>query len=87
MGGFAGLITAALLILFGPTVWVDVMHHESAIFPYKNPTIFSMPIAFIVAFLASKADNSPRAAIDKDGFDAQYVRSLTGIGAAKASDH
>lgn len=87
MGGFAGLISAALLIVIGPTVWVDVMHHESAIFPYKNPTIFSMPIAFIVAFLVSKADTSPRAAIDKDGFDAQYVRSLTGIGAAKASDH
>lgn len=87
MGGFAGLISAAGLILLGPTVWVDVLHHEAPIFPFKNPAIFSMPIAFLVAYVVSISDKSSRAAVDKDGFDAQYVRSLTGIGAAKASDH
>lgn len=87
MGGFAGLVSAAGLILLGPTVWVDVLHNETPIFPFKNPAIFSMPIAFLVAYIGSVMDKSPRAAIDKDGFDAQYVRSLTGIGAAKASDH
>nr|WP_264622282.1 cation acetate symporter [Moraxella macacae] len=86
-GGFSGLFAAATLIVLGPTVWVDVLHHGSAIFPYKNPAIFSMPIAFFVAWIVSVSDKSARAAIDKDGFDAQYVRSLTGIGAAKASDH
>ncbi len=87
IGGFTGLICAAVLIILGPTVWVDVLHHESAIFPYKNPAIFSIPMAFFVAWVVSITDKSPRAAIDRDGFDAQYVRSLTGIGAAKASDH
>ncbi len=87
VGGFTGLICAAVLIILGPTVWVDVLHHESAIFPYKNPAIFSIPMAFFVAWIVSITDKSPRAAIDRDGFDAQYVRSLTGIGAAKASDH
>ncbi len=87
IGGFTGLICAAVLIILGPTVWVDVLHHESAIFPYKNPAIFSIPMAFFVAWIVSITDKSPRAAIDRDGFDAQYVRSLTGIGAAKASDH
>lgn len=86
-GGFAGLISAVLLIVLGPTVWVDVMHHEAAIFPFKNPAIFSIPTAFIMAYLMSITDKSPRAAIDKSGFTAQYVRSLTGVGAAKASDH
>lgn len=86
-GGFAGLLSAIVLIVLGPTVWVDVMHNEAAIFPFKNPAIFSIPLAFIVAYVVSITDKSPRAVIDKDGFDAQYVRSLTGIGAAKASDH
>lgn len=86
-GGFAGLLSAIVLIVLGPTVWVDVMHNEAAIFPFKNPAIFSIPLAFIIAYVVSVTDKSPRAAVDKDGFDAQYVRSLTGIGAAKASDH
>lgn len=87
IGGFAGLITAAVLIVIGPAVWVDVMHNKEALFPFKNPAIFSIPIAFFVSWLVSIMDKSPRAAIDYAGFDAQYVRSLTGIGAAKASDH
>lgn len=87
VGGFSGLACAAMLIVLGPTVWVDVMHHEVAIFPYKNPAIFSIPTAFVVAIVVSVMDKSGRAAIDREGFDAQYVRSLTGIGAAKASNH
>ncbi len=86
-GGFAGLIMAVVLIVLGPTVWVAVLHNEVAIFPFKNPAIFSIPTAFIVAYVVSITDKSPRAVIDRAGFDAQYVRSLTGIGAAKASDH
>lgn len=87
IGGFAGLITAAVLIVIGPAVWVDVLKNKEALFPFKNPAIFSIPIAFIVSWLVSITDKSPRAAIDHAGYDAQYVRSLTGIGAAKASDH
>jgi cation/acetate symporter len=32
-------------------------------------------------------DRSTRAAVDRDGFDAQFVRSQTGIGAAGATAH
>lgn len=87
VGGFAGLITAAVLIVLGPTVWVAVMHHDAAIFPYKNPALFSIPTAFIVAWIVSISDKSARAEIDRAAFEAQYVRSMTGIGASKASDH
>ncbi len=86
-GGFAGLVTAAVLIVLGPAVWVDVMKHKDALFPFKNPAIFSIPIAFFVSWLVSVMDKSPRAAIDHAGYEAQYVRSLTGIGSSKASDH
>ncbi|MFW2177688.1 MULTISPECIES: cation acetate symporter [unclassified Moraxella] len=87
VGGFSGLAVAVLLIILGPAVWVDVMKHEAPAFPYKNVALFSMPVTFLMAWIVSITDKSPRALLDKQGFDAQYVRSLTGIGAAAASDH
>ena len=56
-------------------------------FSIQNVALFSMPVTFILAWIASITDNSPRAELDRKGFDAQYVRSLTGIGASGASDH
>ena len=47
-GGTIGLITAVVMILLGPEVWVNVLGNESAIFPYNNPALFSIPIAFLV---------------------------------------
>ena len=87
LGGFSGLILALVLIVLGPSVWVSVLHNETPIFPYGNPALFSIPTAFIMAWLGSITDNSARAAIDKAGFEEQYVRSMTGIGASDASDH
>lgn len=87
VGGFSGLLVAAILIILGPTVWVSVLHHEAPIFPYGNPAIFTIPLAFIVAWIVSVTDNSAQAAQDRAGFEAQYVRSMTGIGIADASDH
>ncbi|MBP6115204.1 MAG: cation acetate symporter [Neisseriaceae bacterium] len=87
IGGASGLIVAVVLIILGPTVWVSVMHHEKAIFPYSNPALFTIPLAFIVAWFFSVTDKSARAAIDKAGFEQQYVRSMTGIGASDAQDH
>ncbi len=87
LGGFTGLLLASALIVLGPTVWVSVLHNKEAIFPYGNPAIFSIPAAFIVSWLVSVLDKSGQAEKDKAGFEAQYVRSMTGIGAADASDH
>lgn len=86
-GGFSGLIVAMLLIVLGPTVWVSVLHFDKPVFPYGSPALFTIPLAFIVAYAVSKLDNSARAQIDRAAFDAQYVRSMTGIGAAQANDH
>ena len=86
-GGFTGLLLALILIILGPTVWVSVLHNKEAIFPYGNPAIFSIPAAFIVGWLVSVLDNSEQAKKDREGFESQYVRSMTGIGAAEASDH
>ena len=86
-GGLAGLFGALLLIFLGPSIWVAVLGNEAPIFPYGSPAIFTIPLAFIVAWLVSITDNSAQAAKDKAGFAAQYMRSMTGVGAAKASDH
>ncbi|MDO4998004.1 MAG: cation acetate symporter [Neisseria sp.] len=87
LGGFTGLLLALVLIVLGPTVWVKVLGNKEAIFPYSNPAIFSIPAAFIVSWIVSVLDKSKQAEEDKAGFEAQYVRSMTGIGAAEASDH
>jgi cation/acetate symporter len=87
VGGFMGLTTAVVLTLLSKSVWVDVFHNTSAIFPYTSPALFSMTVGFVGIWLFSITDNSPRAAIDKAGFEAQEVRSETGIGASAASAH
>ncbi|MFC3625674.1 cation acetate symporter [Vogesella amnigena] len=87
IGGFIGLASAVGLIILGPTVWVDVLKHEAAIFPYKNPALFSMTLAFFFTWLFSVLDTSKAAAEEKAKFEAQFVRSMTGIGATGASKH
>lgn len=86
-GGTLGLVTALVLTILSPAVWVTVLGQEAAIFPYSSPTLFSMPLAFATIWLVSVLDRSGRAAIDRDAYLAQRVRSETGIGAAGASAH
>jgi cation/acetate symporter len=86
-GGIAGLISAVTLVVLSPAVWVKVLGNASAIFPYDHPALFSMTLAFVVAFVVSKADNSARAVAERASFDDQAVRAETGIGAAGASAH
>jgi cation/acetate symporter len=81
------LITAALLVILGPTVWVDVLGYETAIFPYKYPALFSVSAAFFGIWFFSITDKSKRAHKDHEGFEAQFIRAQTGIGANSASRH
>ncbi|MBB5019688.1 cation/acetate symporter [Chitinivorax tropicus] len=87
VGGFIGLSSAVLLIVLGPTVWVDVLKNPAAIFPYKNPAIFSMTLAFVTTWLVSIMDRSQQAQREQSAFLPQFVRSMTGIGAEAASRH
>jgi len=87
VGGFLGLATAVVLTIVSKSVWVDVFGNAAPIFPYTSPAIFSMAVGFFGIWFFSVTDKSPRAAIDKAGFEAQEVRSETGIGAAAAAAH
>ena len=89
IGGFAGLISAVGLTVVSPSVWEATLGNPagSALFPYASPALFSMTIGFVSIWLFSVTDRSERARIDRAGFEAQTVRSETGIGAAAASAH
>ncbi|MCX5464852.1 cation acetate symporter [Alcaligenes parafaecalis] len=89
IGGFLGLIVALLLTLLSPSVWEATLGNPagSAPFPYASAALFSMPLAFIAIWFFSITDRSPRAEIDRAGFEAQSVRSETGVGAEAASSH
>ena len=86
-GGYGGLVSAVLFVLFSKSVWVDVLGNKAALFPYTQPALFAMPIAFLLAYIMSKSDSSVRAGQEIEAFEDQYVRAQTGYGAATASNH
>jgi cation/acetate symporter len=89
IGGFVGLICAVALTIVSPAIWEAVLGNAkgSAWFPYTSPAIFSMPLAFLCCWFFSITDKSAAADRERAAFDAQYVRSQTGIGAEKAAAH
>ena len=87
IGGFLGLFSALILTILSKSIWVDIMHNPTAIFPYQSSALFSMIIAFVGIWFFSITDKSERARIDRAGFEAQTIRSETGIGAVEASGH
>ena len=85
---YAGLVSAVLLIVFSPAISGDPKAFfpgaDFAFFPLTNPTIVSLPLAFLAGFLGTvtsreKADARLQAEME--------VRSMTGIGAEGAIAH
>ena len=87
VGGYGGLVSAVTLVVLSKSVWVDVLHNAAPLFPYGQPALFAMPVAFLLAYIFSKSDSSVRAKQEIDAFDDQYVRGQTGFGASSASNH
>jgi len=87
LGGSLGLATAVMLVILGPIVWVQIFGNETAIFPYKYPALFSVTVAFVGIWFFSITDNSENAKKERALFEAQDIRSQTGIGAEGASEH
>jgi cation/acetate symporter len=88
IGGVVGLVTAVVLIILSKAVWVDTLKiSDTPINPFNGPALFAMPLSFLCCWFFSVTDSSARAKKERASFDAQYVRSMTGIGASGASDH
>lgn len=86
-GGWLGLLTAVILMILGPTIWVSILGHEKAIYPYEYPALFSMFAAFISAWLVSVTDNSAQGQEERSRFEAQFIRSQIGIGIEQGKSH
>ncbi|MFI7836103.1 cation acetate symporter [Pseudomonas asiatica] len=86
-GGYVGLVSAMGFVVFSKLVWVDVLHFAEPLFPYTQPALFSMPLAFAVAYGVSRLDRTARAKAERAAFADQFVRGQTGLGASGAVDH
>ena len=87
VGGYTGLISSVLFVVFSKSVWVDVLGNPAPLFPYTQPALFAMPLAFLAIYVFSKLDTSAQAQAERAAFDDQYVRAQTGVGAASAAVH
>lgn len=87
IGGWLGLITAIVLMILGPTIWVQILGHAKPIFPYEYPALFSMIVAFVGIWFFSITDKSASGAAERKLFWPQFVRSQTGIGISQSSKH
>ncbi|TDF60129.1 cation acetate symporter [Cupriavidus sp. L7L] len=84
VGGMLGLVTAVVLTILSPTVWVQVLGHASAIYPYEYPALFSMLVAFLGIYVFSVTDRSPRGAWEREAFQNQRVACELGLGSKTA---
>lgn len=86
-GGYGGLVSAVIFVVLSKSVWVNVFGFEQAVFPYSQPALFAMPIAFSLAVVVSLLDRSERAKKELEAFDDQFVRAQTGFGMEARATH
>jgi cation/acetate symporter len=73
-----GALSSSTMIILSPTVWVGVFKFQHAIFPFKNPAIFSMTAAFVVGIVVSLL--TPEADAQAK-FEDEKLRTYLGVGA------
>jgi len=79
LGSVSGLGCALVMMTLSPGVWTTVLGFGSSPFPYDNPALFSVPLAFFVTVLVSVTDRSTNAKKARQAFTAQYVTAHTGL--------
>jgi cation/acetate symporter len=57
-----GTLVTLVLIYLSPTIQVDILGHEAAWFPLKNPALVTMPLSFLSGVVVSLIAPEPRAA-------------------------
>ena len=48
-----GTVATLTLIYLSPTIQVDILKHESAAFPLRNPALITIPLGFLLAIVVS----------------------------------
>ena len=77
-----GTLLAGALIYGSPTIQVDVLQHERAWFPLRNPALISMPLAFAAAIIVSLLRPEATARV---GYEAKVRRMILGEEASARS--
>jgi cation/acetate symporter len=85
---YGGLASALLLIVLSPVMsgaeTSIIKNVDFSIFPLANPGIVSIPLGFLLGWLGSVLSSRKESVAKAEEMD---VRSLTGIGAEKATKH
>jgi cation/acetate symporter len=58
-GGVTGLVSAVVLTILGPSIWVTVLGHPTPAFPIDPPALLTVPLAFLACWAVSILDRSP----------------------------
>jgi cation/acetate symporter len=56
-----GTLSAIVLIALSPTIQIDILKRDSALFPLRNPGIVTMTLAFAAGILVSILRPEPAA--------------------------
>lgn len=85
---YGGLGSSILLIAFSPVVWGAETSFfpetDLALYPLANPGLVSIPLAFLLGWVGSKTSTVAEDPVKQAEME---IRSLTGVGAEKASEH
>jgi cation/acetate symporter len=83
IGGSLRLVSSLAGVILSPAVWVRRARPALGVVSLREPdAILNAARAFAGIGLFSKLDRSERAKMNLSGFDAQFVRAQTGIGAS-----
>jgi cation/acetate symporter len=48
-----GTAATLALIYLSPTIQVDILKHDTALFPLRNPALITIPLSFLIAIVVS----------------------------------
>ena len=77
-GGIIGLLTTITLVILSPTIWVEILGNNKAIFPYKYPALFTVSISFFSIVLISLFEKPKNKVINQKRFDKMTKEAYLG---------
>jgi len=73
-----GTVASLVLIAVSPTIMVDILGHEAAPFPLKNPAIITIPLGFVAGVVVSLLRPETAAAAGYDAKERRMIMGTTG---------